>query len=92
MEANNAVCFEFERGVEVITHATLPCQWSMAFESVIGNGNVEELIGEEDKRAGLGWIMSQYSEGEWDLTGAPVGSVRVWKIIIDSVTGKKTKR
>ncbi len=92
LEAGNPVCFEFECEVEVLAHETRPCSWSMAFESVIGNGRVEELVREPEKIAGLELIMSRYSDRKWDLNGVGLGNVRVWKIFIESITGKRTKR
>jgi nitroimidazol reductase NimA-like FMN-containing flavoprotein (pyridoxamine 5'-phosphate oxidase superfamily) len=92
MEANDSVCFEFEGNVNVIGNPTSSCKWSMGFESIIGHGRVQELIGEEDKIAGLGWIMAQYSDRTWEMTGKMVAGVRVWRINIQTVTGKRSGR
>ena len=92
MEANESVCFEFEHNVEVLTHETSPCKWSMAFACVIGQGRVEEVSSEEDKIAGLGRIMAHYSDRSWEMTGKMAAGVRVWRISIQTVTGKRSGR
>jgi nitroimidazol reductase NimA-like FMN-containing flavoprotein (pyridoxamine 5'-phosphate oxidase superfamily) len=90
MEANDLVCFEFEGSVNVIENTTSPCKWSMSFASVMGQGRVEEVITQEDKIAGLGWIMAQYSNRTWEMTDKMVASVRVWRITSYNVTGKRS--
>lgn len=88
--ANNEVCFEFEHNVEVVTCTTKPCDWSFTFQSVIGFGRVEELHGDEEKINGLQHIMKQYSKKEWNFEGIPLTAVSVWKIKIESMTGKQS--
>jgi hypothetical protein len=36
-------------------------------------------------------IMKQYSQGEWSFSEAAVAGVRVWKITIESLSGKQSK-
>ncbi|MFC1859039.1 pyridoxamine 5'-phosphate oxidase family protein [Thermodesulfobacteriota bacterium] len=61
IKANNRVCFEFERGVQVVPDETSPCKWSFNFQSVIGFGKVYELKKIHDKVEGLHQITAQYS-------------------------------
>lgn len=88
--ANNQVCFEFEHGVEVVGHEEKPCSWSFLFQSVIGFGQVEELMSDEEKIEGLQHVMAQYSDKEWDFSSTPLTSLSVWKITIESMTGKQS--
>ena len=91
IEANPRVCFEMERNVEIVKHTRKPCNWSFAFESVIGFGTVRELCALEDKERALSRIMAQYSDQQWDFASAEIKSVRVWSLSIESVSGKRSE-
>ncbi len=90
IEANPRVCFEMERNVRLVEHPRKPCMWSFAYESVIGFGVVGELLSPEDKERGLNHIMEHHSGQRWDLDPAEIGGVRVWRLPIDSVSGKRS--
>ena len=87
--ANDRVCFELECNVQQVKHDKKPCHWSFSFESVIGFGNVHELLSLEEKTRGLNHIMEHYSGQCWEFDKAAVDATRVWKIAITSVTGKR---
>jgi nitroimidazol reductase NimA-like FMN-containing flavoprotein (pyridoxamine 5'-phosphate oxidase superfamily) len=87
---NNNVCFEFERNVNLYKDPENACEWSFSFESVIGFGNIFELESPEDIINGLNQIMSQYSGKEWNFREEKLNNVRVWRIKINSVTGKRS--
>jgi nitroimidazol reductase NimA-like FMN-containing flavoprotein (pyridoxamine 5'-phosphate oxidase superfamily) len=90
--ANPRVCFQFERNVELRRHARSACRWSFDFESVIGYGTVSEVVDPAQKAYALGTIMHQYSGQTWLFKKAHFTKLRVWKITIDSMTGKSPKR
>ena len=90
LSANNRVCFEFESGVTLKQSEKAPCDWSFAFKSVIGFGCVEELSNDEAKGIGLSHIMAQYSDKKWDFETIPLHGLRVFKIIIESMTAKQS--
>lgn len=90
LSANSQVCFEFEHGVEVSSSEDKPCNWSFSFQSVIGFGRVQELKSGTEKTAGLEHIMAQYTDQQWDFTGIPLKGLSVWKIGIESITGKQS--
>jgi nitroimidazol reductase NimA-like FMN-containing flavoprotein (pyridoxamine 5'-phosphate oxidase superfamily) len=90
-EANPSVCFAFERRVRIIPHDTRPCKWSCAFESVIGNGTISELHDAEAKSHGLRQIMRHYSTEAWTFDPAVVQKTRVWRIEIQTLTGKRSQ-
>jgi nitroimidazol reductase NimA-like FMN-containing flavoprotein (pyridoxamine 5'-phosphate oxidase superfamily) len=89
--ANNIVCFEFERGVQLVTDATSPCDWSFLYQSVIGQGRIYELEVRSEKIRGLTWIMDQYSDQEWEFGENRLDDIRVWKIEIETITGKQSR-
>jgi hypothetical protein len=90
ISSNSTVCFEFEHNVQVVAHDQKPCDWSFTFQSVIGFGQVLEMKTDEEKRKGLGCIMAQYSKEKWDFNNIPLTGVKVWKIVIESMTGKQS--
>lgn len=91
IRANNRVCFEFEHGVEIQSHDDQPCNWSFSFQSVIGFGSIAEIVSIKDKVKGLQVIMAQYSDKSWDFNNISLTGVAVWKITIESMTGKQSK-
>jgi len=91
-EKNNNVCFEFERNVKLIINTKNACNWTFSYESVIGFGKIHELESLEQREVGLNRIMSQYSGEKWVFGEDPLKNIRVWKIDITSITGKRSAR
>jgi len=91
-EKNNNVCFEFERNVKLIKNTKNACNWTFSYESVIGFGKIHELESLEQREVGLNRIMSQYSGEKWVFGEDPLKNIRVWKIDITSITGKRSAR
>jgi uncharacterized protein len=89
-EANPRVCFEFERGVTLRRHPESACKWSFHFESVIGHGTLSEVRGPAEKARALNHMMRQYSGRRWPFESGAVAQVRVWKLTIISMTGKRS--
>ena len=90
LSVNNNVCFEFESEVTLLHDETSPCNWSFAFKSVIGFGKAEKLSTAEDKMRGLNHIVRQYSDRTWDFKNISLSGLSVWKITIESMTGKQS--
>jgi nitroimidazol reductase NimA-like FMN-containing flavoprotein (pyridoxamine 5'-phosphate oxidase superfamily) len=90
IEANNRVCFEFESNVSLKTDDSDACKWTFEFESVIGYGTIIELETSVEKARGLNQIMLHYSDREWDIDEAATATTRVWRIEIETVTGKRS--
>jgi nitroimidazol reductase NimA-like FMN-containing flavoprotein (pyridoxamine 5'-phosphate oxidase superfamily) len=88
---NNNVCFEFEHDVKLVTNETTACSWSFSFYSVVGFGKIFEITAVDDKIAALNQIMIHYSGKSWEVNPNSVEKTRVWKIEIDSITGKQSK-
>lgn len=91
LAANNRVCFEFEHGVQVIRHDSNPCKWTFSFQSVIGYGTVLELTESPEKIEGLNHIMKHYSGRGWPISANETEDIRVWRIAIESLSGKQSK-
>lgn len=91
INANNRVCFELEENVFLHVDDRDACGWTFEFESVIGFGTITELETTEDKARGLNQIMLHYSGREWDIDETATATTRVWRIDIESVTGKRSQ-
>lgn len=91
-KGNNNICFEFERNVKLFIDPETACKSSFFYESVIGFGKIYELESLEERENGLNKIMAQYSGKEWVFSEDPLLDIRVWKIGITSITGKKSIR
>jgi hypothetical protein len=88
--ANPRVCFECERNVQLLTNSSDPCGWSFSYESVVGHGTISELVSHEDKAYALSQIVHLCSGREWDSASTNLDSVRVWRLPVESVTGKRS--
>ena len=91
MTANPRVCVQFERNVELVTNDEDACSWTFNFESVIGFGTVTELITDEAKIRGLNRIMRHYSGRDWSFEGPHMNATRVWRVDLESLTGKRSE-
>ena len=92
MAANNRVCFEFERDVRLVADSQKPCSWSFTFESVIGFGSVDELVSPEEKSQALNEVIRHYSGKTWEFDFGALDRTRVWRISIESISGKRAVR
>jgi uncharacterized protein len=91
---NPRVCFEVEGDTGLVCPSSEPCRWTYAYESVIGFGTVSEVIDTKEKRSKLDLIVAHYTTGAsyqgvmQPVDNAKSAGARVWKINIESVTGK----
>jgi hypothetical protein len=90
IDANNRVCFELEANVSLHGDDGDACTWTFAFESIIGYGTITELGTGKDRARGLNQIMLHYSGREWEIDEAAMATTRIWRIDIESVTGKRS--
>jgi nitroimidazol reductase NimA-like FMN-containing flavoprotein (pyridoxamine 5'-phosphate oxidase superfamily) len=90
IEANNRVCFEVERGVELVEDERRACDWTFAFESVIGIGTLTEVFETVEKTLALNHIMEHHSGRQWEMDPEDVKGVRVWRLSVESMTGKRS--
>jgi nitroimidazol reductase NimA-like FMN-containing flavoprotein (pyridoxamine 5'-phosphate oxidase superfamily) len=91
LAANNRLCFEFEHDVRVITNDSNPCKWTFSFQSVIGYGYDQELTEIPSKIDGLNKVMRHYSGRDWTFSEENLEAIKVWRITIESLTGKQSK-
>ncbi len=90
LRQNSRVCFEAETDVSVLA-GTKPCGWGLAYRSVIGYGNAEFLTDPADRRQALDTIMRHYAgDGTWDYPDAALEKTLVFRVRIDTMTGKRS--
>jgi nitroimidazol reductase NimA-like FMN-containing flavoprotein (pyridoxamine 5'-phosphate oxidase superfamily) len=87
---NNNICFEFERNVNLYRDPMNICKWTFSYESVVGIGKIYELESSKAKENGMSKIISQYSGKERVFGEEKLCNIRVWKIEIISITGKRS--
>ena len=90
-EGNNRVCFEFERVGRLVRPEGAVCGWTQPFQSVIGYGTIQELVDREHKVQGLNHMVLHYGGQPGQPAEATLARTRVWKIAIESLTGKRSK-
>jgi nitroimidazol reductase NimA-like FMN-containing flavoprotein (pyridoxamine 5'-phosphate oxidase superfamily) len=91
ISSNKNVCFEFDINVNIVKHESIPCKWTVSFQSVIGFGVIEEIILAAEKIYALNKIMNHYSGSDWPENKFNLHNVRLWKIKITEITGKETR-
>ncbi|MEG2203988.1 MAG: pyridoxamine 5'-phosphate oxidase family protein [Oscillospiraceae bacterium] len=86
------VCFEADTAHRLIEGETA-CAYTMEFESVIGEGRVEELSDPEQKRRGLLTLMAHYSDRtDLSIPEQSLDRVCVLRLTVSRLTGKRLKR
>ncbi len=92
LKKNNAVCFEVDTNVEILTEETA-CKWSVRYLSVVGFGKAHIVDSDAEKKKGLDALMKHYSgsaDHAYDEKWLKLAVVI--RIDIESMTGKKSKR
>lgn len=91
IQENNKASFEMDCAHRLIT-GERACDYSMEYESVIGQG-ILEILSETEKRNALDIIMRQYSgEKEFEYNENYLKAVTVFKLMVTGVTGKRLKK
>ena len=91
LRANPRVCFELEAGVRTVRGETA-CQWSTAYESIIGWGTAMVLLDEEGVRKGLEVLMEHYFEGLYAFDPRSVSVTAIIRVDVERMTGKRSIR
>lgn len=64
------------------------CEWSVGFRSVLGHGNLSIVEATDEKREAFDCIMAQYSDRDFTYPAAMVERTLVFKLAIETMTGK----
>ncbi len=89
---NNNVCFEMDCSHELITGDTA-CDYTFAFESVIGNGTIECINTRDEKIEGLNILMRKYSDAPtFQYNENHVNAVTILKLTVTEYAGKRLEK
>lgn len=86
MEKDNRASFEMDCKHELITKAEQG-YCTMNYESVIGQGYVE-MLSDDEKYDALCILMRHYHKGEFPFSQAAMPRTKVFKLVVEKVTGK----
>ena len=75
---------------QLVKNGVDACEATFSFESVIGYGTIGELKEFAQKTHALSQIARQYTGPQAAFKANEVAKVRVWKISIESVEGKRS--
>jgi uncharacterized protein len=89
LRSNPRVCFEFDVDA-VIVEGQEACRWGMKYRSVIGFGRAVLVESPEEKRDALAIIMGHYSERSFTFPERELHRTAVFKVAIESMTGKRS--
>lgn len=90
MKNDERVGFELESKVLLLEDEHKACKWSFAYQSVVGTGIVSEIVEDGQKQFALDRIMLHYSGESWRYESKELSNVRLWKIRILEISGKKS--
>ena len=89
LRRNNVVSFSIYTDNGLV-QSDMACNWGMRYRSVMGTGTATMIDGKEEKEQALRIIMKHYAGPESVIQAARLDSVRIIKIRINSLTGKKS--
>ena len=89
---NPFACFEMDCSHNLI-EADDACEYTMEYESVIGNGMIHLCVEKSEKVKGLKQLMNKYvKERDFSFPDQMIDSVVVFKLEVEEFTGKRLKK
>jgi nitroimidazol reductase NimA-like FMN-containing flavoprotein (pyridoxamine 5'-phosphate oxidase superfamily) len=87
---NNNACFEIDCDTELIEREKF-CNYSYAFQSIIGFGEIIFLETNAEKSIGLSHIMQHQTEKKMmcDFSEEELYKISVFKMVVEEFTGKQ---
>jgi uncharacterized protein len=89
LRKNNNVCFEVDIDHEIVK-GEQACKWGFNYKSVIGFGKVVFVEDVVSKRKALDVIMRQFSANTFDYPEETIRKTTIFKVEIESMTGKQS--
>jgi nitroimidazol reductase NimA-like FMN-containing flavoprotein (pyridoxamine 5'-phosphate oxidase superfamily) len=90
---NKNVAFEMDIAINLVK-GSLPCNYTMEYESVCGNGKIE-VVNNQEKIEGLKYLMKHYSDKKYkdtDFSKKQLSLTRVLKLKVNTIEAKRLKR
>ena len=91
LRRNPRVCFEFDVTEGLVRDATA-CRCSMGYRSVMGVGTARMIEDPAGRQVALAHLMAQYAEGAFEFPEAAVARVAIFRVDIESISGKQSPR
>jgi nitroimidazol reductase NimA-like FMN-containing flavoprotein (pyridoxamine 5'-phosphate oxidase superfamily) len=93
IQKNNLACFEIDCDLGLI-EAEKPCEYSYAYQSVVGTGRILPADTPQEKRSALNALMRQMTgkDEAYDFPEKALEAVAVYKMEVDEFTGKEEKQ
>jgi len=89
---NPRACFEMDCSHKLI-EAEEAADYTMEYESVIGNGKISYITEKSEKTKALNFLMKQYAkEKSFSFSDHVIESVTVFKLDVLEFTGKRLKK
>jgi len=90
LKHNPDVSIAFSTGHELYhQHEEVACSYGMKFKSVIVSGKVVFIEEYENKTKALDIVMHHYTNREFSYNAPAINNVRVYKVLIDKMSGRK---
>ena len=90
MEADNRAGFEMDCEHRLVTELERG-NCTMEYASVIGQGHME-ILPEDEKYEALCILMKHYHQEEFPFNKAVMPQTKVFKLVVEQVTGKRRKK
>ncbi len=87
LSVNPKVCFEMDCDI-IPFDGKVPCQYGIAYESMIGKGTAEIVEDVEGKKEALALLMKTQTGKDFELTDRLVSAVSIIKIEVSEYTAK----
>ena len=66
------------------------CDWSVRFQSVVGQGRLSLLENPKEKQQALDLFMAQYSNEDYNYPDKMIQATAVFKLVITEITAKQS--
>lgn len=90
MEADHRASFEMDCELRLVTEIEQG-NCTMEYASVIGQGYME-ILSDDEKYEALSILMKHYHQEEFPFNKAIMPQTRVFKLVVEQVTGKRRKK
>lgn len=92
IKLNNNVCFQMDCALELV-HDSIPCRYTMRFESIMGQGKIFILTEEREKIEALQHVMKHYAPNKtFDFEEKHARIILGLKLVVEEFTGKRSTK
>jgi len=90
LEKNPNVCIVFSTNMKLVyQNVEVACSYGAQVASVVCEGKVVFEDDFDEKVRALNIIMKQYSDRTFTYSTPAINNVKVWKVVIESISGKE---